>query len=128
MLDVRDVVVAFAGHRVLDGVSLDAADGEVVALLGPSGSGKSTLLRVIAGLITPDSGRVSIDGRDVTEVPTHRAASGWCSKTSSCSRITTLRATWPSVCGCRASPRVSEAPGRPDCSNSSDWPVSSSGG
>lgn len=72
MLTVRDITVAFDGRRVLDGVTLDVAGGEVVALLGPSGSGKSTLLRVIAGLVRPDAGRVLLDGRDITGVPTHR--------------------------------------------------------
>ena len=71
MLAVLDVAVAFDGTAVLTGASLDVADGEVVALLGPSGSGKSTLLRVIAGLIDPDRGTVTLAGRDVTAVPTH---------------------------------------------------------
>jgi thiamine transport system ATP-binding protein len=59
------------GNRVLDDVSLSVPAGDVVALLGPSGSGKSTLLRTIAGLITPDRGRVVVRGEDVTERPTH---------------------------------------------------------
>jgi thiamine transport system ATP-binding protein len=76
VLDVRDVTVSFAGTVVLDRVSLSVGDGEVVALLGPSGSGKSTLLRVIAGLVTPESGSVRLDGRDLTAVPTHRRGIG----------------------------------------------------
>ncbi len=52
-------------------MSLALAPGEAVALLGPSGSGKTTLLRLIAGLDRPASGRVWIDGRDVTDVPPH---------------------------------------------------------
>lgn len=76
MLDVRDVRVSFDGTIVLDDASMRVGDGEVVALLGPSGSGKSTLLRVIAGLIPPDAGTVSIDGHDVTAVPTHRRSVG----------------------------------------------------
>ena len=69
---VRDVAVSFAlpdGDRVtaLDGVDLDVAPGEVVALIGPNGSGKSTLLRVVAGLLRPDRGSVALDGRAVTE-------------------------------------------------------------
>lgn len=76
MLDVADVSVRFGDRPVLDRVSVRAADAEVVALLGPSGSGKSTLLRVIAGIIAPDAGRVTIDGADVTDLPTHRRAVG----------------------------------------------------
>ena len=76
MLDVADVTVRFGERTVLDRVSLHAADGEVVALLGPSGSGKSTLLRVIAGIVAPDAGRVTIGGADVTDLPTHRRSVG----------------------------------------------------
>ncbi len=57
-----------AGTRALDDVSLDVADGELLVLVGPSGCGKSTLLRIVAGLETPDSGSVSIGGRDVTRL------------------------------------------------------------
>ena len=51
---------------VLDGMALDVAGGGIVALIGPNGCGKSTLLRVIAGLLTPDRGRVTLDGNPVT--------------------------------------------------------------
>lgn len=86
-LDVENVSVSFARsatelsgpdgrsqigrNLVLDGVSLTVGSGDVVALLGPSGSGKSTLLRVIAGIVTPDNGRVLVHGVDMTERPTH---------------------------------------------------------
>jgi thiamine transport system ATP-binding protein len=76
MLEVSDVVVRFDGRTVLDGVSLEAATGEIVALLGPSGCGKSTLLRVIAGLHVPDAGRVAWNGEDLTGVPPHRRGIG----------------------------------------------------
>ena len=76
VLDVREISVAFDGHEVLTGQSLQAAAGELVALLGPSGSGKSTLLRAIAGLVRVDRGSVRIDGADVTRVPTHRRSVG----------------------------------------------------
>lgn len=76
MLQVDDVTVRFGTRTVLSRVHLTVDAGEVVALLGPSGSGKSTLLRVIAGLLAPDSGRVLIDGHDVTGAPTHRRGVG----------------------------------------------------
>ena len=76
MLDVRGVSVAFGAVTALDSVDLDLAEGETVALLGPSGCGKSTLLRVIAGLQQPDSGTVSIDGRDLAGVAPHQRGMG----------------------------------------------------
>lgn len=75
-LDVRGVDVRFGGVPVLTDAHLTLAAGEVVALLGPSGSGKSTLLRVIAGLVRPERGSVSIDDADVTTLPTHRRGVG----------------------------------------------------
>jgi thiamine transport system ATP-binding protein len=76
MLRVENVTVAFDHTRALDGVTLEVAEGEVLAVLGPSGSGKSTLLRVVAGLQRPDAGRVVLDGRDLSSVPPHRRGIG----------------------------------------------------
>ena len=76
MLTVDSMSVSLGGERVLDGVSLSVAAGEVVAVFGPSGSGKSTLLRAVAGLVDVDSGRVLVDEVDVTAVPTHRRSVG----------------------------------------------------
>ena len=72
MLEVRDVVVRFGDRSVLDGLSLQVDDAEIVAVLGPSGAGKSTVLRVIAGLMRPDSGVIALDGVDITDRPAHR--------------------------------------------------------
>lgn len=58
--------------KALDHVTIDVAAGEFLALLGPSGSGKTTLLMTMAGFEMPDSGRVLVDGRDVTNVPPNR--------------------------------------------------------
>ena len=76
MLVVDSVSVSLGGQSVLNTVSLEMAAGEVVAVFGPSGSGKSTLLRAVAGLVEVESGRVVIDGVDVTGVPTHRRRVG----------------------------------------------------
>src|SRR5210317_2430802 len=76
MLVVDSVSVSLGGRSVLDAVSLAVSAGEVVAVFGPSGSGKSTLLRAVAGLVAVESGRVVIDGVDVTGVPTHRRRVG----------------------------------------------------
>lgn len=76
MLSVEDVTVRFDGAPALDGASLGVEDGEVMAVLGASGSGKTTLLRVIAGLQAPATGRVVVDGRDLTGVPPHERGIG----------------------------------------------------
>ncbi|MGM0386639.1 MAG: ABC transporter ATP-binding protein, partial [Actinomycetota bacterium] len=80
-LAVRDVVVTYpaAGGGVVaavDGVSLDVARGEVVALLGPSGCGKSSLLRAVAGLEPLAAGDVLWDGESVVGEPVHRRGFG----------------------------------------------------
>ncbi|HEY4279690.1 MAG TPA: ABC transporter ATP-binding protein [Conexibacter sp.] len=71
MLELNDVRKHFPSPggevvRAVDGVSLEIARGELVALYGPSGSGKSTLLAIIAALLRPDAGRVIVDGREIT--------------------------------------------------------------
>jgi multiple sugar transport system ATP-binding protein len=67
-VQIRDVRKAFGLTSVLEGVSVDIADGEFVVLVGPSGCGKSTLLRMVAGLETITSGEVAIDGRVVNKL------------------------------------------------------------
>jgi len=73
---VEHITVSFDSNVVLDDVSLAIEPSAVVALVGGSGVGKSTLLRVIAGLLVPVTGRVLVDRRDLTNVPTHRRGIG----------------------------------------------------
>lgn len=67
-LQIANIDHSYEEKQVLHNVSFNVPDGKVVALLGPSGCGKSTILRAIAGLITPDRGRISLHGRDLTKV------------------------------------------------------------
>jgi lipopolysaccharide export system ATP-binding protein len=64
----------YRGRRVVNGVSLQVAQGEVVGLLGPNGAGKTTSFYTIVGLIPPDTGRVLIDDTDITDVPMYLRA------------------------------------------------------
>jgi branched-chain amino acid transport system ATP-binding protein len=77
VLEVADVCVAFGGAQVLSDVSLTVAEGGVTGLIGPNGAGKTTLFNVVSGLLAPKSGRVIIDGQDVTKAgPARRARRG----------------------------------------------------
>ena len=69
VLEVCSVSKSFDGKAVLDNVSLDLREGELVSLLGVSGVGKTTLFNIISGLLAPDKGRVLLRGEDVTGCP-----------------------------------------------------------
>ena len=86
-LKIDRVSKSFDGRSpVLGDVSLSVEDGEFLALLGPSGSGKTTLLNIISGLTAPDSGRLVLNGEDITSVPA-AAVSAWCSRATHCFAI-----------------------------------------
>jgi lipopolysaccharide export system ATP-binding protein len=73
-LAAEELGKSFRGRRVVNGVSLQIAQGEVVGLLGPNGAGKTTSFHMIVGLSVPDSGRITMDGADITDVPMYLRA------------------------------------------------------
>jgi lipopolysaccharide export system ATP-binding protein len=73
-LKVLNLRKSYRRRPVIRDVSLSLGRGEVVALLGPNGSGKTTCFYAIAGLVSPESGQVTLDGRDVTTLPMYRRA------------------------------------------------------
>ncbi|HXE81238.1 MAG TPA: LPS export ABC transporter ATP-binding protein [Vicinamibacterales bacterium] len=76
-LRTHDLTKAYGGRTVVRGVSLDVSSGEIVGLLGPNGAGKTTTFYMTVGLTAPDSGRVLLDGSDVTDDPMYiRARKG----------------------------------------------------
>lgn len=74
---VRGANKRYGDFAALDNIDFEVPSGSLTALLGPSGSGKSTLLRAIAGLDQPDSGTITINGRDVTGIPPQRRDIGF---------------------------------------------------
>ncbi|MDM7457840.1 MAG: ABC transporter ATP-binding protein [Paracoccus sp. (in: a-proteobacteria)] len=71
MIKVEDLHRHFGGFRAVDGASLLIETGSITGLIGPNGAGKSTLFNVIAGVLPPTSGRVFMDGEDITGLPPH---------------------------------------------------------
>ncbi|MBV9852508.1 MAG: ATP-binding cassette domain-containing protein [Armatimonadetes bacterium] len=76
MIAVENVSKTYGGQTALAATSLDFAEGKTTVLIGPSGCGKSTLLRIIVGLITPDAGRVALDGQEMTPASAERLRHG----------------------------------------------------
>lgn len=78
MLEARDLSIRFGGMAAVGGVGFTVARGEFVGLVGPNGAGKTTLLRLLCGVLTPDSGQVVFEGRDLTRASLHRRAQLGC--------------------------------------------------
>lgn len=74
LLEVRDLEASYGASQALFGVSLDVREGEVVALMGRNGMGKTTTIKAILGLVKPQAGSVTVAGRSVIGMPTHRIA------------------------------------------------------
>ncbi|MDP9143682.1 MAG: LPS export ABC transporter ATP-binding protein [Actinomycetota bacterium] len=74
VLGASGLVKAFGRRRVVDDVSVELRQGEIVGLLGPNGAGKTTTFYLITGLIEPDAGRITLDDRDLTTAPMFRRA------------------------------------------------------
>jgi len=76
-LQAADLSKSYRGRKVVDDISLEIRQGEVVGLLGPNGAGKTTTFYILVGLARPDYGRVLLDGEDITDLPMYlRARSG----------------------------------------------------
>ena len=73
-LAAEEIAKSYRGRKVVNGVSLDIKQAEVVGLLGPNGAGKTTCFYMITGLIRPDGGEIVLDGRDITPEPMYRRA------------------------------------------------------
>ena len=74
MLVAEDLKKSYSKRTVLDGVSMRINQGEVVGLLGPNGAGKTTCFYIVVGLVKPDSGRILLDGNDITKDPMYARA------------------------------------------------------
>jgi lipopolysaccharide export system ATP-binding protein len=74
MLSVRDLCKRYKSREVVHKVALDLSPGEVVGLLGPNGAGKTTCFYMIVGLVPTDTGRIVLDGEDITALPMHERA------------------------------------------------------
>src|SRR5947209_8407939 len=74
LLRTEKLVKEYRRRRVVNGVSITVAAGEIVGLLGPNGAGKTTTFNMVVGLIRPDAGAVTFSQREITRLPMHRRA------------------------------------------------------
>jgi len=74
LISTENLVKAYKQRRVVNGVSIEVAPGEVVGLLGPNGAGKTTTFNMVVGVVKPDGGSVRFENREVTRLPMHKRA------------------------------------------------------
>ena len=74
VLEAHGIDVSFGGFKALSDVGISARSGEIIGIIGPNGAGKTTMVNVITGLVEPSSGKFSLNGDDITAIPTHRLA------------------------------------------------------
>ncbi len=74
LLTTEKLVKAYGHRRVVDGVSINVAAGEIVGLLGPNGAGKTTTFNMVVGIVKPDEGAVKFEGKEITTLPMHKRA------------------------------------------------------
>ena len=74
LLGTEKLVKEYKGRRVVNGVSITVAAGEIVGLLGPNGAGKTTTFNMVVGVVKPDEGVVKFQARDMTRLPMHQRA------------------------------------------------------
>jgi lipopolysaccharide export system ATP-binding protein len=99
-LSAEGLEKSFRRRQVVRGVSFHVAQGEVVGLLGPNGAGKTTSFNMVVGLVSPDAGRVRMEGKDLTSLPMHRRARsgiGYLPQEASIFRKLTVRQNFLSV-------------------------------
>lgn len=95
---VRDLGWSVGGAVILDGITLDIASGELLAVIGPNGAGKSTLVNMISGVARPTTGAILIGGRDVTRMPARLRARAGMGRTFQTSSLFGGLSTLDNVC------------------------------
>jgi len=73
-LKLDSLIKSYKKHRVVDNISFEISQGEVVGLLGPNGAGKTTTFYMVVGIVKPDSGKIYIDKNDITDLPMYKRA------------------------------------------------------
>ena len=113
VLQAREVVKSFGRLRAVDGCSLTVARGEIVGLIGPNGAGKTTLFNIISGFIRPDSGRILLQGVDVTDWKPYRRSLMGLGRTFQITRLFPRLTAWENL--------LVAAPDEPGARERAEW-------